>query len=489
MHQVVVHANQPAHKISRHIYGQFAEHLGRCIYEGIWVGPESSIPNTRGIRNDVVAALKKIRVPNIRWPGGCFADTYHWKDGIGPRESRPTIVNVYWGGTTENNHFGTHEFLDLCEMLECEPYICGNVGSGTVQEMAQWLEYLTMPGISPMADLRRKNGREAPWSIKFWAIGNENWGCGGNMTAQQYAWEFRRYQTYCRNYNKRRLYKVACGGGDEWNEILLREAGRFMDGLSIHHYSILDGWPPKGQATQFTLQEYFKILRAANELENIIRRTLAIMDRYDPEKRIGLVVDEWGTWYQVEPGTNPAWLYQQNTIRDALVAGLSFHIFHRYADRVHLANIAQMVNVLQAMILTDGPKMITTPTYHVFDLYQVHQDATYLPTDCQSSDYSLDSLPPLPQVTASASRDEQNRVHVSLCNLHHDQPAEVGIRVEGGSPNRVQGRILNGPALNAHNTFDQPNVVRPAAFTDFRLTGDELVLTMPAHSIVVLELS
>src|ERR1051325_10248290 len=239
---LVIHADKPGATINRNIYGQFSEHLGHCVYEGLWVGEESSIPNTRGIRNDVVAALKRIKVPVLRWPGGCFADEYHWADGIGPRDQRPSMINTHWGGVTENNHFGTHEFLELCQQLGCEPYICGNLGSGTVQEMQQWVEYLTFDGVSPMADLRRSNGREQPWHVRFWGVGNENWGCGGNMTAEQYALEYRRYQTYARDFGDNQLYKIACGPRNDdyhWTETLMKNGrnmrGQFlMHGLGLH---------------------------------------------------------------------------------------------------------------------------------------------------------------------------------------------------------------------------------------------------------------
>ncbi|MFS8572711.1 MAG: alpha-N-arabinofuranosidase, partial [Clostridia bacterium] len=390
MNRVIIGADLGSVTIEKYIYGHFSEHLGRCIYEGYWVGEDSDIPNIRGIRKDVVEALKKLNPPVLRWPGGCFADEYHWMDGIGPREKRPTMVNTHWGGVTENNHFGTHEFMDLCELLGADPYICGNVGSGTVQEMAQWVEYITFDGKSPMADLRRQNGREEPWRLPFFGIGNENWGCGGNMRPEYYADLYRRYQTYVRHFGKNRIYKIACGpNGDDyrWTEVLMREAGAYMDGLSLHYYTVPGTWAKKGSATEFDEDEWFITLKKALRIEELIKRHSAIMDRYDPLKRVGLIVDEWGTWYDVEPGTNPAFLYQQNTVRDALVAGLHLNIFNNHAERVKMANIAQTVNVLQAMILTDGPKMIVTPTYHVFEMYKPHQGATLLPPWVEAERY------------------------------------------------------------------------------------------------------
>ena len=506
MNKLIINADLGKQKISRHIYGHFAEHLGRCIYEGLWVGEQSPIPNTRGFRNDVVAALKKLNMPNLRWPGGCFADTYHWVDGIGPREKRPSIVNVHWGGTTENNHCGTHEFFDLCSMLGCEPYICGNVGSGTVREMAEWLEYITMPAESPMSNLRRSNGRQDAWQIKYWAVGNENWGCGGNMRPQYYADLYRQYGSYCRNFTKgEKLYKIACGFNEEWNEVLMREAGRFMDGLSVHYYTVPGVWQKKGSATDFNSDEWFVTLSKAIGVDDFIRKNSNIMDRYDPEKRVGMILDEWGTWFDVEPGTNPGFLYQQNTIRDALVAAVSFNIFHTHADRLYMTNIAQTVNVLQAMVLTDGAKMLLTPTYHVFEMYKVHQDATVLPShlECAQLDRPDTSasnlggggsggLAPfavrIPQLSASASRDAAGKTHLSLCNLHEEKPADLICDFRGMSPTTITGRLLTGPATNSMNTFDSPAAVMPTAFDGFKLTRASLTVSLPPRSVAVLQI-
>lgn len=508
MNKLVIQADLGKQKISRHIYGHFAEHLGRCIYEGLWVGEDSKIPNTRGFRTDVVEALRKLNMPNLRWPGGCFADTYHWMDGIGPREKRPSIVNIHWGGTTENNHCGTHEFLDLCTQLSsessiCEPYICGNVGSGTVREMAEWLEYLTMGGESPMSSLRRKNGRQDPWPVTYWAVGNENWGCGGNMRPQYYADLFRQYASYCRNFTPgAKLYKVACGLTDEWNEVVLREAVRFMDGLSVHYYTVPGPWHKKGSATAFGEDEWRLTLQKAANIEGFIKGTSAIMDRYDPSRRIGIIMDEWGTWYDVEPGTNPGFLYQQSTIRDALVAGISLNIFNNHSERVHMANIAQTINVLQAMILTEGPKMLVTPTYHVFEMYRVHQGATLLPTTVLADDYlgvqsmtgapgmvgSSTPLQATPQISASASRDAAGKIHVSLCNLHHETAAEVQCDLRGATPSKVSGRILTAPTMNAMNTFEKGDAVKPATFSGHKLDKTHLTVSLPARSVVVLEI-
>ena len=502
MNNITINADLGNQTISRHIYGHFAEHLGRCIYEGLWVGEDSSIPNVRGIRSDIVAALRKIRTPVLRWPGGCFADEYHWMDGIGPKVERPVMVNTHWGGVTENNHFGTSEFLDLCEQLDCEPYICGNVGSGTVQEMQQWVEYITFDGVSPMADLRRANGRAEPWRVKYWGVGNESWGCGGWMRPEFYADLCRRYVTYLRDMSGNELYRIGCGPRDDdyrWTEVMMREVGAsrvrrtstahpFMAGLALHHYTRMGDPDLSNSATHFGEAEWFQILKNALFIEELVERHAAIMDKHDPEKQVGLIVDEWGTVYDAEPGTHRRFLYQQNTLRDALVAGVTLNLFNQHSDRVKMANIAQTINVLQAMILTQEDQMVLTPTYHVFEMYKDHQDATLLPIDlqCGTYDYGDRSIPAL---SASASRDNEDRVHLSVCNLDPAKEAELSCRFRGAELTTVTGRVLTADAINAHNTFERPDVVRPVPFEGAGLDGDMLSARLPPKSVLMLELS
>lgn len=482
----VVNVDQGRAVIDPNIYGHFSEHLGRCIYEGYWVGEDSPIPNVRGIRTDVVEALKRLKVPVLRWPGGCFADDYHWRDGVGPRSDRPSIVNVHWGGVTENNHFGTHEFLDLCEQLGAAPYICGNLGSGEVREMRDWVEYLTMDGRSPMADLRRANGREAPWSVPFFGVGNENWGCGGDMTPEFYADQYRRYASYVRNFGGNRVRKIACGANGfdfRWTEVLMREAGRHMDGLSLHYYC---GTGKRSRsATAFDEEDWFHLLRSALRMDELIRRHSAIMDQHDPARRVALIVDEWGTWHEVEPGTTPGFLYQQNGLRDALVAGVTLNIFNRHAERVRMANIAQTVNVLQAMILTRGAAMLRTPTYHVFEMFVPHHGATLLPSELTAVPYRRGGES-IPGLDGSASRDAAGRVHLTVCNMDPERTAELEVELRGMNPRRVSGRVLTAPAITAHNTFEEPDRVVPVVFEAVGLTQRGVSARIPGKSVVVL---
>lgn len=489
--RLVVNADQGKNKISKHIYGHFSEHLGRLIYDGLWVGEESPIPNTHGIRNDVIEALKRIQVPNMRWPGGCFADEYHWMDGIGPRESRPKIVNTHWGGVVEDNSFGTHEFLTFCELIDTEPYLSMNVGSGSVDEMNKWIEYINSDGESPMANLRRENGREEPWNVKFIGVGNESWGCGGNMRPEYYSDLYRRYATYARNYGENRVFKIASGASDydyNWTEVLMKNIGHQMNGLSLHYYTV-KGWRgSKGSATVYDQDEYFATIDKAMGIEPVLKRHMSIMDQYDPDKRIGLMVDEWGTWFDVEPGTNPGFLYQQSTMRDAFVAGITLNIFHKYTDRIQMANIAQAVNVLQALILTEGEKMLLTPTYHVFDLYKVHQEATYLPIDLVSEDYEQNGRK-IAALNVSASRSEDGTVNISIVNVHPDKAMALECELRGADLKNISGQILTSAKLNDHNTFDQPDKIKPVSFDKARIRNNRLTVEIPAKSVVVLRMN
>jgi alpha-N-arabinofuranosidase len=488
---LTIRADQPKATINRNIYGHFAEHLGRLIYGGIWVGESSPIPNTRGIRNDVVAALKNLNIPVLRWPGGCFADEYHWRDGIGPRDQRPKRLNTNWGGVIETNAFGTHEFMDLAEQIGAAPFVSVNVGTGTPQEVKDWIEYMTSDGDSELANLRRKNGRAQPWKLPYVGVGNETWGCGGNMRPEFYADQYRQFATYVKNQSGNRITKIASGASDEnytWTDVLMSRVGRQMHGLSMHYYTLPTGvWNRKGPATGFDEAAWHATLQRTLRMDEFIRKHAEVMDKYDPEKRIGLMVDEWGTWYDVEPGTRESALFQQNSLRDAIVAAINLNIFHQHADRVQMAAIAQVVNVLQAVILTQGEKMVLTPTYHVFEMYKVHQGATSIPVELVSPEYRVGQTA-IPALHASASKDSSGVFHVSMVNLDPNRPAQITLKIAGAAPTKVTGRVLTASAMDAINAFDKPPSVTPAPFTAPQPQGGQVALMLPSKSVVVLEL-
>ncbi|KRK70498.1 alpha-N-arabinofuranosidase [Lacticaseibacillus nasuensis] len=479
MSTITVNAARTNAPISKYIYGQFAEHLGRCIYGGLWVGPDSDIPNTNGLRNDVVAALRDLHVPVLRWPGGCFADTYHWEDGIGPRETRKQIINTNWGGVVENNHFGTHEYFELLRQIGAEAYVNGNVGSGTVREMAEWVEYMTFNGVSPQADRRKQNGHADPWQVKFFGVGNESWGCGGNMRPEYYADLYRQYQTFIQNYDPQHpLYKIASGPNIDdyrWMDVLMDRAADLMDGISLHHYALASKWEDKRPALAFPEAEWFSLIKSAQKMDELITKHSTIMDKYDPAKRVGLIVDEWGSWLDVEPGTNPGFLYQQNTLRDAMVAAVTLHIFQHHTDRVHMANIAQMVNVLQAMILTDGDQMVKTPTYDVFKMFVPHQGAV-----------AMDTVDELSSTTSASVSKTADGYFVSLCNFGLDAADDLAIAFDQPVTG-VTGTVLTADAMDAHNDFDHPDAVHADQFSAVTSTAETVRATLPPKSVVTLQ--
>ena len=484
-------------RINKEIYGQFAEHLGTCIYGGLWVGKDSPIPNTDGYRNDVLQALRDIHVPVMRWPGGCFADEYHWMDGIGPQENRPRMVNNNWGGTVEDNSFGTHEFLNLCELIGCEPYVSMNVGSGTVEETAKWVEYMTAKD-GPMAKLRKQNGREEPWRVKFIGVGNESWGCGGSMRIEYYADLYRRYSTYCREYNGNRLFKIASGASDydyNWTEVAMKQIGNRMNGLSLHYYTCYTWNGSKGKATDFSKDQYYwAIAKCGVGIEEVLKKHIDIMDKYDPRGHVKLLVDEWGTWWDEEPGSVRGHLYQQNSMRDAMVAAFSLNTFHQYTQRVSMANIAQVANVLQSMVLTKADKMVLTPTYYVFKMYVPNMEAVNIPLDIQTDTFTAenerrqDPARVSPFVSASASRSQDGTLNINLANADLDQANVVTIQL-GDVKGKVQNaQILTSQKMTDHNTFERPDLVRPTEFKGSTLKNGVLTVTLPKMSIVTLQI-
>ncbi len=477
-------------KINKNIYGHFSEHLGRCIYGGIFVGKDSPIPNINGFRTDVVEAFKAIKLPVLRWPGGCFADTYHWMDGIGPLESRKKIVNINWGGVTEDNSFGTHEFLDFCELVGCDAYVSVNVGSGTVEEAINWVEYMTSDAESPMTDLRKKNGREKPWNVKFIGIGNENWGCGGAMTAEYYSDVYKRFSEYLRG----RYQKIACGpssGDTGWTDVLMNKCGGWgrMQGLSLHHYTIPTGnWVKKGSSTDFDTTEYYDTLSGTWVMEKLLRDHKAVMQRYDDitRKKIDLCVDEWGIWTDVIPGTNPGFLYQQNTMRDAILASINLNLFNLNSDRVTMANIAQVVNVLQAIILTEGDKMVKTPTYHVFDMFTGHMEADLVYSNVENKQILENKY--LPAISQSVSVDAEGKMHITISNASLDEEFDIDCVMPRAEYTSACAKLLTGE-YNAYNTFEAPETVVPVDYDEVALCGEKLTIKLPKCSVVSIELA
>ena len=479
---------KPGPVINKNVYGQFAEHLGTGIYEGMWVGPESKIPNVKGWRKDVIGALKELRVPLVRWPGGCFADEYHWRDGTGPRAKRPVKVNTNWGGVEESNAVGTHEFFDLVEMLGADAYVNGNLGSGTPQEMSEWVEYMTSDSKSTLANLRRKNGREKPFKLAYFGIGNEAWGCGGNMTPEYYTGMYKHFKSFLKAPEATRPKFIASGGNDndtKWTDVISRDAAHETDGISFHYYTIPTGkWEVKGAATGFDEAQWIATLANTLKIDGMITNNVAKLDKNDPDKKIGLFVDEWGTWYDVEKGTNAGFLFQQNTMRDAVVAALNFNIFHAHAERVRMTNIAQMVNVLQAMIITDKDKMILTPTYHAYQMYVPFQDATSLPVALANNvPYRVGGVS-IPGVSASAARGKDGKLWLALVNTNPGQPVDVALDVGGRHIAAVNGQLLTAAAMDAHNTFQQATTVKPVPFSA-RAAGGKLSVKLPAKAVVV----
>jgi len=491
--KITLQTDKASETISKDVYGHFAEHLGHCIYGGIYVGTDSKIPNANGYRTDVIEALKAIKIPVLRWPGGCFADTYHWKDGIGPKEKRPSIVNTNWGGVTEDNSFGTHEFLDFCELLGCDAYVNLNVGSGDVREAAEWVEYITSSNESPMTQLRKQNGREDPWNVKYFGIGNENWGCGGNMEPEYYADLYRRFATFCNG----APYRIACGAtGDDphWTEVLMKKTEKqhnITQGLSLHKYTLpINTWTgSKGSATDFKEDLWFSTVKEAWAMDSLLDMHIAIMQKYDPNNEVGVIFDEWGCWYDVEPGTNPGFLYQQNTMRDAIVAGMGLNIFNNHAERVQMANIAQMVNVLQAVILTKDEQMVLTPTYYVFKMYADHQGAKLIPTDVQSNKYTFEGKS-TDAICASAS-EKDGVVTLTIVNLNPNKDEQVEIELGNIQHKNMNSEIITSKNMNDYNDFGKPEKItlKPFEFAVQKSSKGALKMEMPAKSVVKIQFS
>lgn len=490
MEKYLINPNEKIATINKDIYGHFSEHLGRCIYEGIYVGEDSKIPNVNGMRCDVVNALREMGIPVLRWPGGCFADEYHWKDGIGKKSERKKMINTHWGGVVEDNSFGTHEYFELCRQLGCDTYVNANVGSGSVKEMSEWVEYMTFDGVSPMAELRKKNGSEKPFELKYLGVGNESWGCGGNMDPEYYGCLYKQYNTFCRDYDSsKHIKRIACGpnaGDYHWTKVVTDKVKHHADALSLHYYTLPTGkWDHKGSATVFDKNEYNSTICKAYYIDELIKNHLAMMQSVQPNGNLKLIVDEWGTWYDVEPGTNPGFLYQQSTMRDAIVAALTLNIFNKHADKIIMANIAQTVNVLQSVILTDGEKMVKTPTYYVFKMYKEHQNNTLIGSYITSENIESknDRNKQFPQLIESASTDENGTIYSTITNTSSTKSAKIKCQIADTRVDSIYAEIISGECHDK-NDFVNQNKVKTVEFTDYKKLKDGFTVVIPACSVV-----
>lgn len=490
MEKYLINPNEKIATISKDIYGHFSEHLGRCIYEGIYVGEDSKIPNVNGMRCDVVNALREMGIPVLRWPGGCFADEYHWKDGIGKKSERKKMINTHWGGVVEDNSFGTHEYFELCRQLGCDTYVNANVGSGSVKEMSEWVEYMTFDGVSPMAELRKKNGSEKPFKLNYLGVGNESWGCGGNMDPEYYGCLYKQYNTFCRDYDSsKHIKRIACGpnaGDYHWTKVVTDKVKSHADALSLHYYTLPTGkWDHKGSATVFDKNEYNSTICKAYYIDELIKNHLAMMQSVQPNGNLKLIVDEWGTWYDVEPGTNPGFLYQQSTMRDAIVAALTLNIFNKHADKIIMANIAQTVNVLQSVILTDGEKMVKTPTYYVFKMYKEHQNNTligsYITSDIIKSNNAGNKQ--FPQLIESASTDENGTIYSTITSTSSVKSAKIKCQIADTKVDSIYAEIISGECHDK-NDFVNQNKVKTVEFIDYKKLKDGFTAVIPACSVV-----
>jgi alpha-L-arabinofuranosidase len=487
-----VQLDEPIAKIRPAIYGQFAEHIGGVIYDGIWVGRDSKIANTDGIRQTIIDHVKTLGPVVVRWPGGCFADKYHWRDGIGPVSRRPRRYGR-WREETETNQFGTHEFLRFCRLCGVEPYLAANVGTGSPEEFQQWVEYCNAPaGSTSLADERAANGHPEPFKVKYWGVGNESWGCGGKFVPEDYCREYRRFVEWLPRYDAD-PFPIAAGPNSndlDWTR-------RFFDKWADGARADIKGWAPHyycgttGHALKFSVDQWYEQLHKANRMEPLIKDQWAAMGEFDRKREVQLIIDEWGSWHPAGTEINPRHLFEQmGTLRDALVAALSLDTFNRHADKVAMANVAQLVNNLHSLFLADGDKFVATPTYHVYTMYRPHQNARAVRIDVQTPEITFragDRSERIVRLAGSASRTSDGRAMVTLAHLHASEPADVIIRLRGGAAGGVRQTVLTHRELNAHNTFERPDVVTPQT-TVLATRGTELRCTLPPASVNSLEI-
>ena len=516
--RVDVLVNEPIGPVTPDIYGHFVEHLGGVVYDGVWVGEGSKVPNTHGIRQSLIDAMKKLPKGAIRWPGGCFADSYDWRDGTGPRDARPRRTNFWAGGTRgdavshsryDPNHFGSVDFARFCRLLGSEPYFAANLRSLPARDFYQWVEYCNSPaGTTTLADLRARDGEKDPLKVRYWGVGNESWGCGGDFTAEEYAVEFRRFTSWVPSFDTPLSY-IASGpsSGDlNWTRGFfskLTEKGPGMigrvAGFALHHYTenlsfgdpAKNGWDArKGPAVGFSIPEWYEIVKEADRMEHLITSHWAVIDEFDRQRRVKLFVDEWGTWFKAGTEAHPTHLLgQQSTMRDAVVAGLTFDTFHRHADKVAMANIAQLVNCLQSLFIAHGDQCITTPTYHVFDLYGAHVGGQAVRTMVSAPSISYKRPTDTGSVLglSGSATVKDKTLTLTVSNLHISDAQEVEIVVRGAAAGAVKGAQVSAPDVQAHNTFANPNVIGIKDATVAAVKDGVLVHRFPPASVTRLQ--
>lgn len=495
MNRITLDFSSSRGTIAPELYGHFAEHIGGVFYDGLWVGEDSGIEHIHGFRKSIVDSFKRIAPPVLRWPGGCFAETYNWRDGIGPRASRPRRINWwhYCDGRVEPNEVGTHEFMALCRLVGAEPYIAANMTSISPLQVRDWMEYCNMPaGATTLADERAMNGDTEPFGVRYWGIGNENWGGGGQMTPERCADEFIRFTTVCRPLAPLKMRYIMCGanGHDlDWTRRLMKQwSGRPWHetrawGMSVHYYTnALSG----KDDVNFDEKGWYDELFRADYMRRIIDDHRAVMDDYDPDRRLKLVVDEWGNWHI--DGTGPSKGYnlfeQQSNMRDAQVAALTLNLFNNRCDVVGMANVAQLCNNLHSLYLAGGHSMVETPNYHVFDLYQGHKGGRHVKLTVEARVIESERYDPLKLISASASV-KNGVLTLTVANMDLTASADVRLSALGGSiAGKGTLRVLHHSDPMTCNTFDNPHAVVPQAWEI--ILDDDAVITLPAASVAAL---
>ena len=507
---------EPLGEISSNIYGQFTEHIGGVIYDGVWVGEKSKIPNQYGIRSQLVDMMKQIHVPVIRWPGGCFADSYDWKDGIGAKRPRRTnfwevdhdALRLHDKGPQlfESNEFGTNEFIRFCRLTGAQPYLAANLRSLPALDFDHWVEYCNSPtGSTTLAEMRAAAGFPEPFNVRYWGVGNESWGCGGDFTPEEYASEFRRYSEWIPRYGVD-LQLIGSGPSDndiDWTHRFFQQIysdrpynNPSFTGWSVHHYAwnlsrgkTKDWSAGKGDALQFDAADWYELLRECDRMEQIIHDQWAVMGQYDTQHRVKLVVDEYGPWYREGTELDPTHLFgQQITLRDALGTALTLDTFNRNPEKVSMAACAQLVNNINALFMAHEDRFFATPNFHIFAMYAAHQGGQALRTEFSAPEvqYMRDEQPArFWGLNGSASRKDRV-VTLTIVNPDLSKTAETQIALRGAAITSASGTVLAAHDMHAHNTFDQPDAVTPATLA-VAVRGDLLNVSIPAASVTRLD--